>query len=68
MAALSYVQKKGYIKEYEEAEREAGLEVYERQVCEDLYLAAAEPPPGAVSPEFQACQEAVTKVNEKNLA
>jgi hypothetical protein len=27
MAAMSYVQKKGYIKEYEEAEREAGLAV-----------------------------------------
>jgi hypothetical protein len=46
MAALSYVQKKGYIKEYEDAERDAGLAVYESRVREDLYLAAPEVPVG----------------------
>ena len=44
MAAMSYVAKKGYIKEYEAAKREAGLAVYEAKVREDLYLAAPEPP------------------------
>ena len=33
MAAMSYVAKKGYIKEYDDAKSEAGLAVYEAKVC-----------------------------------
>ena len=68
MAAMSYVQKKGYIKEYEAAEREAGLAVFEAKVREDLYMAAPEPPAGTVSPELETFHEAEAKVKEKDLA
>jgi len=68
MAAMSYVTKKGYIKEYDEAERAAGQAVYEAKVREDLYLAAPEPAAGAASPELAACGIAEAKVVEKNLA
>ena len=67
MAAMSYVSKKGYIKEYEEAERSAGLAVFESKVREDLYMAAPEPPAGTASPELEACQEAEAKVRDKDL-
>ena len=67
MAAMSYVKKKGYIKEYEEAEREAGLAVYESKVREDLYMAAPELAPGQASPELEAYEEAEAKVRDKNL-
>ena len=39
MAAMSYVAKKGYIKEYEAAERTSGLAVFECKVREDLWRA-----------------------------
>ena len=52
MAAMSYVAKKGYIKEYEVAEREAGLAVFESKIAEDLYMAAPEPPAGTASPDL----------------
>ena len=48
MAAMSYVAKKGHIKEYELAEREAGLAVFECKVVEDLWMAADEPLAGTV--------------------
>ncbi len=67
-AAMSYVTKKGYIKEYDDAERAAGLAVNEAKVCKDLYLAAAEPPAGTALPELTACAIAKAKVVEKNLA
>jgi hypothetical protein len=68
MAALSYVQKKGYIKEYEEAERTAGLAVHESRVREDQYMAAPAVPAGDVQPELEAYEEAEAKVREKNFA
>ena len=68
MAAMSYVAKKGYIKEYDDGKSEAGLAVYEAKVCEDLYLAAAEPPAGTALPELEACATAKDKVRVKNLA
>ena len=40
MAAMSYAAKKGYIKDYEDAKRVAGLAAYEAKVWEDLYLVA----------------------------
>jgi hypothetical protein len=43
MAAMSYVAKKGYIKEYEASEREAGLAVFESKIVEDLGMATLEP-------------------------
>ena len=52
MAAMSYVAKKGYLKEYEDAKQFSGLAVYESKVHEDLYMAAPEPPPGQASPEL----------------
>ena len=68
MAAMSYVSKKGYIKEYEAAKREAGLAVFESKVAKDLWIAADEPLAGFVLPELVAFQEAKIKVNNKNLA
>ena len=58
MAAMSYISKKGYIKEYEAAERTAGLAVLECKVREDLWIAANEAPAGTVLPELEAFQEA----------
>ena len=37
MSAMSYVTRKGYFKEYEEAEREAGRAVLAQRVVEDLW-------------------------------
>ena len=68
MAAMSYVQKKVYIKEYEEAEREAGLAVYEAKICEDLYAAAPAPLTGTAFPELEAWEGAKAKVRDKHLA
>ena len=67
MAALSYVAKKGYIKEYEAAKRDAGLAVFDCRIAEDLWIAAGLPDAGAVTPELTAFQEAKVKVNTKNL-
>ncbi len=61
MAAMSYVTKKGYIKEYDAATSEAALAVHEARVREDLYLAA--PPPAAA--ELAASATADAKVIEK---
>jgi hypothetical protein len=55
MAELSYVHKKGYIKEYEEAERSAGLAVHESRVREDLYMAAPAVAVGDALPELAIC-------------
>jgi hypothetical protein len=60
--------KKGYIKEYEAAEREARLAVFDCRIAEDLWMAAPEPPAGTVSPELETFQEAKAKVRDKNLA
>ena len=49
MAAMSYVDNKGYIKEYEAAKRTARLAVFECKVRGDLWIAADEPPAGTVS-------------------
>ena len=68
MAAMSYVEKKGYIKEYDDSKRDANLAVYEAKVREDLYLAAPEPPAGTALPELEACGIAEAKVRVKNLA
>ena len=54
MAALSYVHKKGYIKEYDLAEREAGVAAFECKIAEDLWIAAPEPAAGTVLPELEA--------------
>ena len=67
MAAMNYVAKKGYIKEYEVAEREAGLTVFACKVAEDLWMAADESLAGTLSPELVAFQEAKINVNGKNL-
>ena len=64
---MSYVSKKGYIKEYETAERTARLAVFECKVREDLWVGADEPPAGTVSPELEAIQEAKAKVSDKTL-
>ena len=66
---MSYINKKGYIKEYEAAKRTAGLAVFKCKVQEDLYFAAPEPQDGTVSTELEAYQDAETKtkVREKNL-
>jgi hypothetical protein len=68
MAALSYVHKKGYVKEYEEAERRAGLAVHEQQVREDAYIAAHAVAVGDPQPELEAYEEAEAKVRDRNLA
>ena len=68
MEEMSYVTKKGYIKEYEAAKREAGLAVFACKVVEDLWMAADEPLAGTVLPELVAFQEAKSNVNNKNLA
>jgi hypothetical protein len=68
MAAISYVEKKGYIKEYDDAKRAASLAVHEAKVREVLYLASPELAAGAASPELAACRIAEAKVLEKNLA
>ena len=36
MAAMSYVHEKGYIKEYDVVEREAGVAAFECKIDEDL--------------------------------
>ena len=65
MSTMSYVTRKGYCKEYEEAKREASRTVYEAKIVENLWMAAAEPPEGTVSPEFEAVRDAETKLIEK---
>ncbi len=65
MAAMSYVTKKGCIKEYDAAASEAALAVHEAKVRVDLYLAAADPTAG---PELAACAVAEAKVLEKNFS
>ena len=45
---MSYVTRKGYFKEYEEAEREHGRAVTEAKIVENVWMAAAEPPEGTV--------------------
>ena len=40
MAAMIFVDKKGYIREYEAAKREAGLAAFECKIAEDLWMAA----------------------------
>ena len=68
MAAVSYVAKKGYIKEYEVAKREAVLAVFDCRIAKDLWMAAHVPEAGAVTPELMAFQEAKLKVNDKTLS
>ena len=65
MSAMSYIAKKGYIKEYEAAKKTAGLAVFKCKVREDLWIAADVPPAGTVSPELEAFQEAKSKVRNK---
>jgi hypothetical protein len=43
MAAMSYVHKKGYIKEYDVVKREAGVAAFECKIAEDLWIAAPGP-------------------------
>ena len=40
MSAMSYVKRKGYFKEYAEAEREAGQAVYNAKIAKDLWMEA----------------------------
>ena len=54
MAAMSYVHKKGYIKEYDVVEREAGVAAFKCKIAEDLWIAASEPAAGTVLPELEA--------------
>ena len=68
MAAMSYSAKKGYIKDYEAAKREARLAVFACKVAEDLWTAADKPLAGTVLTELVAFQEAESTVNDKNLA
>ena len=65
MSAMSYVTRKGYFKEYEEAKREAGKAVYDAKIAEDLWMAADEPPERTVLPELEASREVEVKVIEK---
>ena len=65
--AMSYVTRKCYFKEYEEAKREAGKAVYKAKNAKDLWMAADEPPEGTVLPELEASREAEVKVIEKTL-
>ena len=64
MSAMSYVSRKGYFKEFEEAKREAGRAVYDARIAKDLWLAAVMPPEGTESPEFVALKAAERKVVE----
>ena len=67
MAAMSYVHKKGYIKEYDVVKREAGVAAFECKIAEDLWIAAPEPAVGTVLPELESFQEAKAKVRDKDL-
>ena len=67
MSAMSYVARKGYFKEYEEAKREAGKAVWDANIAEDLWMAAEEPPPGTVFMELQALSVAERNVILKKL-
>jgi hypothetical protein len=67
-SAVSYVKRKGYFKEYEAAEREAGRAVYEAKIAKDLWLAAPMLPEETESPEFTASKNADLKVVDKNHA
>ena len=68
MSAMSYVTRKGYFKEYAEAEREAGQAVFVVRVADDLWMAAPEPPAGEISPQLTALIEVQRNVDNKNLA
>ena len=68
MSLMSYVTRKGFFKEYEEAKREAGKAVYNAKIAEDLGMAAEEPPAGTVLPELEASTAAERLVIDKNLA
>ena len=68
MSAMSYVSRKGYFKEYEEAEREACRAVLVQRAAEDLWLAAVLPPEGTESPEFVFYKPTEKLVVDKNLA
>ena len=61
MSVMSYLTRKVYFKEYEEAEREAGRAVLVQRAAEDLWLAAVLPPEGTESPEFVASKAANKK-------
>ena len=54
MSVMSYVTRKGYFKEFEEAEREAGRAVFKARIAEDLWLAAPIPEEGA-KPKKSRC-------------
>ena len=68
MSVMSYVTRRGYFKEYEEAKREAGRVVLDQRAAEDLWLAAAQPLDGTESPEFVAFKAADKILIGKNLA
>ena len=61
---MSYVTRKGYFKEYEEAKKEHGRAVYEGKIIENLWLAAPEPPERTASPEREAVRDSVKKIIE----
>ena len=65
---MSYVSKKGHIKDCETAKRTAELEVFKCKVQEDLWVGADELPSGTVSPELEAFREAKAQLRDKNLA
>ena len=67
ISAMSYVTRKGYFREYEEAKREAGRAVYKAKIVDDLWLAAPMPLEGTESPDFVASKEADINVVNKNL-
>ena len=67
ISTMSYVTRKCYFKEYEEAKREAGKAVYDAKNFKDLWMAAEEPPEGTTFTELEALREAEIKVIEKNL-
>ena len=68
MSAMSYVTRRGYFKEFEEAKREAGRAVLAKRAAEDLWLAAVQPLDGTESPEFVAFKVTDKNVVDKNLA
>ena len=65
MSTMSYVTRKGYFKEYGEAERETRQAVFDCKAAENLWMAAEEPPEGTVSPELEAFRESEIKIIEK---
>ena len=65
MSAMGYITRKGYFKEYAEAEREAGQAVFDLKTAESAWMAAEEPPERTVSPELEAYRESKVKIIEK---